>query len=768
MDRRNFFKISAVTAGGITLEGCGHPETKLIRFLPEDEITPGLATWKTSLCRQCDAGCGVLVRLMDGEVGVVRDGEHGLLPMKLAKKLEGNPAHPISQGKLCARGQAGLQVTYNPDRIRTPLRRTGPRGTGQYEEISWEKAIGELSERLRELQREKEERSLVFLSSPLRGQRRKLVDRFLAAFRASERVEYEFFSQAVLWQANHISFGQEALPTFDIGRSNYLLSFGADFLGTWLSPVAQAVGFGQMRRGRPGRRGKFVQVESRMTPTGGIADEWVAIRPGTDGVLALGLAHIIMKEGLVKPSAAGQAGRVIDEWNAGLPGYPPEKVEEITGIKAERIERLARSLGNHLPALILIGGPSLAHTNGLFHALAVNALNALLGSVETPGGLFFSPQPPLASMPRLPSRRSKSVWSRWNSVKDLADQILSSQPFPIRALLLSEADPIFSAPSAWQIREAIDRVPFIASFGTFLDETSSLADLILPDHTPLESWQDDVPVTGTFKATVSLSAPAMKPLFSTRAMPDTLLALAQQLGSAVEKAMPWKNFEERLKEALRPLAGRDGSSIKAEDFNDFWSQALEQGGWWGEVKTPRRPRRRRRRTLGVQPLKFEEPKFEGTNQEFPFYFQPYASQGLYDGRHANLPWLQEMPELLSTVRWGTWIEINPHTAERLGLHEGDLVAVKSSQGSLEAPVLIYPGIAPDLLAMPMGQGHENSGRVAKDHGANPASLLAPLSETATGALAWAATRVRLRKVGTGRLIKAGGSLEERPIEQFPR
>ena len=768
MDRRNFFRISAVTAGGITLEGCGNPETKLIRFIPEDEPTPGLATWKTSLCRQCDAGCGVLVRLMDGEVEVMRDGERGLLPMKLAKKLEGNPAHPISRGKLCARGQAGLQVTYNPDRIRAPRKRTGPRGAGQYTEISWEEAIGELSERLRELQRKKEERSLVFLSSPLRGQRRELVDQFLAAFGGSERVEYEFFTPAILRQANRLSFGREALPTLDIDRCNHLLSFGADFLGTWLSPVAQAASFGQMRRGRPGRRGKFVQVESRMTPTGGMADEWIPIRPGTDGVLALGIAHVLMKEGLAKPSAAGQAGRVMDEWDAGLPGYPPKKVEEITGIQAERMERLARTLGNHLPALVLIGGPALAHTNGLFHALAVNALNALLGSVETPGGLFFSPQPSLAPLPGLPKRRSRSARSQWNSVQDLAEQMLSSQPFPIRALLLSEADPIFSAPAAWQMREALDRVPFIASFGTFLDETSSLADLILPDHTPLESWQDDVPETGTLAATVSLSAPAMKPLYDTRAMPDTLLDLARQLGSGVEKAMPWKSFEERLQQALRPVAGRGGSSIQAEDFNDFWGRTLEQGGWWEEVKNRKRPRRRPRKTKTpqVQPVKFEEPKFAGT--EFPFYFQPYASQGLYDGRHANLPWLQEMPELLSTVRWGSWVEINPHTAERLGLHEGDLVAVESSQGNLQAPVLIYPGIAPDMVAMPMGQGHENLGRFAKNRGANPASLLAPLSEPATGALAWAATRVRLRKVGTGRLIKAGGSLEERPIEQFPR
>ena len=156
MDRRNFFKISAVTAGGIALEGCGHPEVKLVRFLPEEELTPGIAHWKPSLCRQCGAGCGVWVRLMDGEVEIVRNGERGLLPRKLAKKLEGNPEHPVNGGKLCARGQAALQLTYNPDRIRGPLKRTGERGSGQYEEISWEAALTELTARLIELQGERE------------------------------------------------------------------------------------------------------------------------------------------------------------------------------------------------------------------------------------------------------------------------------------------------------------------------------------------------------------------------------------------------------------------------------------------------------------------------------------------------------------------------------------------------------------------------------------------------------------------------------------
>ena len=768
MDRRNFFKISGITAGGIALESCGHPETQLIRFLPEDALTPGQASWTTSLCRQCKAGCGVRVRLMDGEMEVVRNGERGLLARKLAKKLEGNPDHPISGGKLCARGQAGLQVTYNPDRIRGPLKRSGPRGSGKYNDIGWDEALEILEGNLRSLQRQNQERSLAFLSGPLRGRRSALLDRFLAAFGSAGRVEYECFGDGVLRRANGISFDREALPTYDIGNCNYLVSFGADFLGTWLSPVAQAAGFGQMRQGRPGRRGKFVQVESRMTPTGGKADEWIPLRPGTDGVLALGIAHVIITEGLARPAAAGRAGSVIEEWSQGLPSYTPEKVEEITGVRAERIVRLAREIALHLPAVIIIGGPSLAHTNGLFHALAANALNALLGSVGSPGGINFTPSAPLGSLPPLP-RGSGPAAGGPKSVKELADQVLSLKPFPVKTLLLAEANPVFSAPAAWKLREALEQIPFIAGFGSFIDETSSMADLILPDHTALESWQEDVPETGTTRATVSLAAPAMKPLFDTRATPDVFLELGKRLGGRVEAALPWENYEELLKETLGGLLSEVGASIESGDLNEFWSKAQEQGGWWklsGEARSPSRASRRRSRR--TNPVAFEEPEFDGREGEFPFYFLPFASQGSVDGRHANLPWLQEMPELLSTVRWGSWVEINPHTAERLGIQEGDLIAVESSRGRVEAPALIFPGIAPDTVAMPAGQGHQSYGRYASDRGANPASLLAPLTEAETGELAWAGTRVRLTKVGKGRLIKAAGSLEERPAENFPR
>src|ERR1700734_3655527 len=182
MERRDFIKISALSGVMATLEGCRSAEKQLIRFIPEEELIPGIATIKPGVCTLCSAGCGLLVRVMQGEAEVVRRGQQGLIKMGLAKKLEGNPQHPINRGKLCARGQAGLQVLYHPDRITHPIKRTGARGSGEFQEITWEDALKELGSHLTALQTSNATNALAFLARPQQGQRRALIEGFLKAF----------------------------------------------------------------------------------------------------------------------------------------------------------------------------------------------------------------------------------------------------------------------------------------------------------------------------------------------------------------------------------------------------------------------------------------------------------------------------------------------------------------------------------------------------------------------------------------------------------
>ena len=273
MDRRTFIKLTAITGTSATLASCGNPENQFIRFVPDEDIVPGVAVWKPSVCPLCAAGCGLTVRVMDADAEVLRDGQVGVLRIAAAKKLEGAANHPISQGGLCARGQAAIQVTYHPDRITQPLKRSGDRGSGQYEAISWEDAIAEVVSRLNALESAGNQRALAFVSQVHSGHRAALTQQFLSRFGARGAVGYQLFGDEVLRRANGLSFGREQLPTPDLANARYVLSFGADFLGTWNSPVAQASGYGHMRQGRPGIRGAFTQVESRMSHTGANADD---------------------------------------------------------------------------------------------------------------------------------------------------------------------------------------------------------------------------------------------------------------------------------------------------------------------------------------------------------------------------------------------------------------------------------------------------------------------------------------------------------------
>lgn len=718
MDRRRFLKVTAITGTTAALSACGNPENQIIRFIPEEELVPGVSVWKPSICPLCQAGCGIIARVVEGEAEVFRNGQAGVIKMGLVKKLEGDPDDPISRGKLCPRGQAALQVTYHPDRIAAPMKRSGPRGSGQYQEISWDQAIAELLTQLDALANADDQKSLACLTRPASERRSALISGFLRGYGAPPRVELDLFGDAVLRRANALSFGRAQLPTVDFSASRYVIAFGADFLGTWNSPVAQSDRFGAMRQGRSGVRAKFVHVEPRLSLTGASADEWIPSSPATEGVLALGLAHVIMKAGLRPAASAGRAGTLIDGWSQGLPAYSPEQVQQKTGVKVATLERLARELSASAPAVAIIGSAALAYTNGVFQALAVNALNALLGSVNAPGGIQFSPAPV--------GLESRSI-----------TELIGGQS-PLKVLLLGDANLAYLAPPAWKVREFLQRVPFIASFGSFLDDTTVHADLILPDHSFLESWVDATPESGAMAAKARVSEPVMRPLHNTRAMPDVILEVSRKLQKPV--ALPWQTWDEAIK-AGKPAPASSSAGAVAPKPVPVPDRVKADGAGRAVVA-----------------------QFDGAESEYSFHFLPYKSQALLDGSLAHLPWLQEMPDPLTSAMWSSWIEINPQTAARLGIADGDIVEVTSSHGSLRSPAVLSPGTAPNVIAMPMGQGHEHFTRYASARGANPISILAAITEPETGALAWAATRVRVARVADadGSLILFAGATRERP------
>lgn len=680
INRRHFIKLTAITGTTAALTACGNPENQVIRFIPEDDLVPGVATYKPSICPLCAAGCGVIARVMEGDAEVFRNGQAGVIRMGLAKKLEGNPEDAISQGKLCARGQAAIQVTYHPDRLDKPKKRQGERGSGQFADITWDEAIKEVTGKLNELAAAGDQASLAYLTKPGRNRRLALSADVLQRFGAKAPVAYEVFSDEVLRRANAISFGSHQLPTFDLENARYVISFGADFLGTWNSALAHSAAYGRMRQGGPAARPKFVHVDARLSQTAANADEFVACRPGTEGLLALAIAG--------------------DE--------TPEKASERTAVPVATIQRLTKEFASHGPSLAIIGGAPLAHTNAAFHAAAVNRLNQVAKTVNQPGGISFTPAG--ASIATRPFQ-----------------EILDTAP---KVLLIDGVNPVYGSPSAMKVADALKRVPFIVSFGSFIDETSALADIILPDHSFLESWVDAAPESGSAKAVASKFGPVMRPLYDTRSTPDVLLEISRGLATPIA-GLP-NTFEEYLN-----AESRGGTSVPPAA---------------GASKEA--------------PLQWSEPVFDGDATQYPYHFMPYASAQFYDGSLAHLPWLQELPDPMTSGMWCSWIEINEQKAAELGITQGDIIEVTSTQGSLRAPAFLNPGIAPDAVAMPVGQGHTNFTRYATDRGVNPLSILAPATIAETGTLAWSASRVKIAKVGDKQtydsLILFAGATRERP------
>jgi len=717
MKRRTFLQMGGMTAASALLAGCQSKNEKLIPFLipPDEGVTPGRANYYASSCNFCPAGCGILVRVSEGR----------------AKKVEGNPEHPVNRGRLCARGQAILQELYHPDRVQHPLRRNGPRGSGEFTKISWGEGLKLLTTKLLELQRNQAGDSLAMLIPHMSGSLYALLTTFMSSFGSPHLICHELLATDWLSQASRESFGQPNLPYYDLAETHYLLSFGADFVESHLSPVQHGNAFGRMRQGRDTIRGHFTYVGGRMSLTGASADRWMPARPASEGALALGMARLILDESRFDRAALATNGIRPQELLASLEAYHLPQVAELTGLTQESIAEVAREFAGTRPSLALAGETIAFQTNGQESVRAVQLLNLLTGSLNRPGGVY-----PAAAMT-----------GPENSHAELLALIKRMHSGQVR-LAMIKGDPCHTVPPASGFQQALDKVPFIVSFSPLIDDTAQQADLILPDHAALESWGDVVPRAGSRHTIYGLMQPVVTPLHDTRQFGDVLLATAAELGGKVAAALPWKSSLEMLKATVSKRSGLG----KGEDFEARWVELLRQGGHFDSNKALGKGYHWSSAATVPNPVR---PSFAGELQQFPLHLQVYASVAFHDGRGALFPWLQQLPDPMSTVVWGSWLEINPATAKGLGINHGDLVEVTSPQGKLRLPAVIYPGIRPDMVAIPLGQGHRAGGRYSTGRGVNPLALLA-LVEGSELQPAWNATMVRVNRISDkGELVTAG-------------
>ena len=712
MNRRSFLKMMGWGGAGAALSGCDLPTTVTLEegkedvvsyLMPEEYVIPGVGVWYASTCMQCSAGCGIHGRVREGRL----------------LKLEGNPDSPINNGKLCMMGQAGVQGHYNPDRVTSPMLRNG----GGLSPVSWEEALAALNEKLGATSGDR----FAWFTGTLSGHQLALVSNHLDAMGSTNHFVHEVVNNAVS-QAVNLDMLGEANPRLRLDKARMVVSFGADFMGAGQSPVHYAGQYAAFRTAK--ERGLFVQIEPKMSLTGGSADLWLAIKPGTEGVLALGMANLLLNK--IKVSDAGIPSDVREL----IDRYDITKVAKITGVAGHRIQRVTQLLTERSPSLVLAGATAEGHAHGYASVAAVMMLNHILGNVgktiESSGSFPF---------PQLMAKRGNTA--------DLAAFAAAAGENKLDAVIFAGSNPVYSAPDALKLTEAMGNIGFKVAISQFMDETTAAADLVLPAASYLEDWGTVVPPTQAEQAAIHVQQPLMEQLHpQTRGLGDIVLTLLKQ-----RKADEYGKFEDYYAYLRNAFAAMPATVKKgAKDDNEFWNTALQTGVI--DVDVPAG-------SLKSTVVSFADPvSTTAEGDANGLYLIPSPRMGLLDGRHANLPWLQEAPDQISKVVWDSWAEMHPDTAARLGVGNGDKIRVTTHSGSIELRAVLLKGMHFDAIAIPLGQGHDDYGRYAKGLGVNPLKILDGTREAKTGELAMYSTRVQVKRVAPAEklgIVRMGGS-----------
>jgi molybdopterin-containing oxidoreductase family iron-sulfur binding subunit len=698
MNRRTFLKIAGMSSISFAA-GCTPSEKNLFSLVnAPDDMIAGAGTWYASTCRECPAGCGILAKSREGRI----------------VKLEGNPLHPINRGKICMRGQAALQAIYNPDRLMTPMARDK---TG-WHKISFSKAAALLKtkaeaaaqngkNRVRMLTETVGEYKLALLSASLRN------------WNSQDLLVYEPYAYESLKTANEMIFGVRGLPSYRMDQADLLLTFGADFLETWLSPIEYAWKFKAMHAIAGANKNRFIQVSALQNLSGSNADNWLACRPGSEATVGLGLVKQALDIGKGKKLSKAYRNSLYRT----VSGYTQDRILRESGLALPAYEKLVLQLMGARKPLVLGTSTGASDENGLKANLAANLLNLLL-------------DPDLRRID-FENRHRIEIAATRAEVSGFFQELRSDTP---DLLLLNNVNPVFTFSPSSGVKEVLDgSSAFVVSFSNFMDETSATTDLIIPTSLPLETWGE----YGGLTSIRSTLQPVMGRLSTVPHLGDVFL------NSAFGANRPAKNYKRYVIDRL--ISDQNIANEKQ------WVQVLQRGGM---LKT------RSGSPPTVKPqfpqdilVKHSEP----ATSDLVFIATP--SIRFFDGRGANRPWLSEIPDPLSRIAWQSPVLMHPETAKKHSVAQQDIIRIQSKWGSLEAPVYLTHLVQAGILAMACGQGHESYGRYARQTGVNPVALLSPDTDPVSGGPHFAAQDVKIQ--ATGRSMKLAAMYGSRTQHKRP-
>jgi len=621
-------------------------------------------------------------------------------------KVEGNPSHPVSRGKLCLRGQASLHGLYNPDRFWGPMQRNV---YGALDPITWERGEAILAEKLSAAMAKGGGGRIVIVTGLVTGAIKDLTEMWLSEMgQENGHIMYEPWSYESLKKANQVVFGRDAVPQYRFDELDFLISFNAGFLETWISNLEFARQYASFHPISGESKNVFVFVGPRLSMTANNADLWIPTRPGTEYAVGLGIIRAILDKKLAPDQPAERRAAIESMVSA----WPVERAAATAGCDPKLIESVARLFAGAARPLAIAEGLPQCVPNATETAVAANLLCTL--------------KPASLSAIDFSCESSRTYVARADAIKALADRMRSRE---IDVLIFQGVNPVFSLPKAWDFAAAIKSVPFVATFSPAIDETSALAHLVLPSHYSFESWGDYSPGKGV----TGFLQPVMGPVFNTKHTGDILISTGKKIKG--EESFPFRDFYD----ALQGYWTRISAEAGIKSFDDFWQNSIMQGGYWPE-QTAKAPEL----SLPAPSFNFPESEQE-TGTGLPLVVYPTVQ--FYDGRMANHLWVQEFPDPMTQVTWGGWLEIHPETAGKLGLKKGDLLRVKTDYGAIEIPALPIYTVPEGVAAIPVGQGHWNFGRFATGLPANPFELLGPDLDLVSGATLRPGLNLKIEKTG---------------------
>ena len=775
----------------------------------------GEVTEENTVCNLCPGGCGIFVRKVEDR----------------AVKIEGRTDYPVNPGGICPVGMGGLQLLYDNDmRFPGPMKRAGARGAGQFVNISWGEAYDILAGRITKLRKAGKPEAIAAIDGNVAGTTTSLlIERFMKAVGSPNYVKPASIVDTYN-MGNLLMLGNESPMAYDLENSDFVLSFGCGLLEGWGSPGRVMNTWGMWHDGNPAKRKtKVVQIESRASNTASKANFWVAPKPGTEGALALGIAHVLIQKGrideqFVNGFTYGFNDVTSSDGNS-QPGfksvvmkkYSPAQVERITGVDDNTIIALAESFSKAKAPVALYGKGKNDQNGSLYEFMAVQSLNAVAGRINRPGGVLIPDPLPLSPLPgfdpdevaanglktrRIDGAGTASYPFSKSLINHFASAIDESAKSPIDTLLVFSANPFFTVPDGGGFKNAMEKIPFIVSFSPYRDETANMADLILPDHNYLEKMEDTVWPVGLQYPLYGLSKPVVDPINDTQNVGDVIISLSKAVGEETGSAFPWENFEEVLKVRAKGLFDAGGGLVRYDaskppwkfkpfgngqkpsygNFDEMWEQ-MKSGGMWfrpvklaasseGLFKTPSGKfefvSQKLQQTIiensaqasekvvldqmgirvtGVEALMghYEAPKLGVDRSRYPLFMVPYEMMNLSGGWIPTPPFLYKTIFASQLLKNESFAAMNPATAAKYRLQQGDRAVVKSPLGQLQVRIDLCEGAMPGRVYMPLGFGHTAYDEYQKDKGVNPNNIVKALNDPVSGYPLWWNTPVTLTK-----------------------